>query len=252
MSDLLESRTFLNAFASHNRKEQSIVNNLLFHFQRIIKEKFVKVTPASQLNQFNDLLIKYFENSLMFIANDTDRQLQYIQFSREQELTIVVVMLTLMGHLMMHHSETRYKHLVDLFKTLQANIPGLVDFFHLNTLSPRQMQLTQGKGPNPKDRSRLSRFSERMLTFFNYKTTLFDCFDSFTKIFFDVISNISSQCELKVNMMELFQQIFRGLREEQKKKLLAFQEDEEQEMAIARQGSSFVAGHGISQSVTLI
>jgi len=38
-----------------------------------MKEKFVKVVPANQLSQFNDLLIKYLENSLIFIANDTDR-----------------------------------------------------------------------------------------------------------------------------------------------------------------------------------
>jgi hypothetical protein len=73
MSQLLESQTFLNAFSSNKRKEKSILDNLLFNFQRIIKEKFVKITPVSQLNQFNDLLIKYFENSLVFIANDTDR-----------------------------------------------------------------------------------------------------------------------------------------------------------------------------------
>ena len=49
------------------------MENLLFNFQRIIKEKFVKITPVNQLSQFNDLLIKYLENSLIFIANDTDR-----------------------------------------------------------------------------------------------------------------------------------------------------------------------------------
>ena len=73
MSQLLESQTFLNTFANNKRKEQSIVDNLLFNFQRIIKEKFVKITPVNQLCQFNDLVIKYFENSLVFIANDTDR-----------------------------------------------------------------------------------------------------------------------------------------------------------------------------------
>jgi hypothetical protein len=182
MSQLLQSRTFLDAFSGQHRKDQSIVESLLFHFQRIMKEKFVKVAPASQLGQFNDLLVKYLENSLIFIANDTDRQLQFIQFTKEQELTVVVVMLVLAGHLVLHHSETRFKHLVDLFRTLQANISGLAPssssgFFYLNTLSPRQLQLDQGKTANPKDKNRPSRFAERMLTMFNYKTTLFDCFD---------------------------------------------------------------------------
>ena len=82
----------------------------------------MKITPAGQLAQFNDLLIKYFENSLVFIANDTDRQLQFIKFSKEQELIIITVMLVLTGHLMMNYSEQRYKYLVDIFKTIQSNI----------------------------------------------------------------------------------------------------------------------------------
>jgi len=135
----------------------------------------VKVASASQLGQFNDLVIKYLENSLVFIANDTDRQLQFIQFSKEQELTLVVVILILTGHLMLHHSDARFKYLVDLFKALQANISGLAPFFYLNTLSPRQLQVGQGKAGS-KERQRSSRFAERVLTMFNYKA-LFDCFE---------------------------------------------------------------------------
>ena len=73
MSQLLESQTFLNTFATNKKKEQSIIDNLLFNFSRIMKEKFVKITPVNQLGQFNDVVIKYLENSLVFIANDTDR-----------------------------------------------------------------------------------------------------------------------------------------------------------------------------------
>ena len=109
----------------------------------------MKITPLNQLNQFNDLLIKYFENSLHFIANDTDRQLQVVKFSKEEELALVVVILILIGHLMMNHSEARFRHLVNIFKTLQSNIPSLQPFFYLNTLSPRQLILTQTK--NAKD-----------------------------------------------------------------------------------------------------
>lgn len=142
-----------------------------------MKEKFVKVATSSQLSLFNELIIKYFENSLVFISNDTERPLQLMQFSKEQELTVVTVMLILTAHLMMHYSETRCRHLIDLFKSLQANIPGLAPFFFLNTLQPRQLQLDLGKASTSKDKSRLSRFAERVLTIFNYKTTLFDCFD---------------------------------------------------------------------------
>ena len=40
---------------------------------------------------------------------------------------------------------------------------------------------------------------------FNYKQTLFDCFDLFTKIFFKITNNISSDSDLRINMMELYQ-----------------------------------------------
>jgi hypothetical protein len=248
MSQLLQSRTFLNAFSSRNRRDEATVTSLLFHFQRIMKEKFVKVAAASQLSQFNDLLVKYLENSLVFIANDTDRQLQLTQFTKEQELTIVVVMLVLIGHLVMHHSETRYKHLVDIFKTLQANISGLAPFFYLTTLSPRQLQLSQGKTVGQKDKHRPSRFAERMLTMFNYRTTLFDCFDQFTRIFFTVTNSIASDSDLRVNLMELYQQIFRGLREVQKQKLNA---QRAEEVLATRAGQSF-SGSNIASSLSLI
>lgn len=134
MSQLLQSRTFLSAFSGRQRREQSIAENLLFHFKRIMKEKFVKVATSSQLSVFNELIIKYFENSLVFIANDTERPLQLMQFTKEQELTVVTVMLILTAHLMMHYSETRCRQLIDLFKSLQTNIPALAPFFFLNTL----------------------------------------------------------------------------------------------------------------------
>lgn len=141
MSQLLESQSFLSAFSNNKRNDRTILENLLFHFKRIIKEKFVKITPQNQLNQFNELLIKYFENCLVFIANDTDRELQCIQFNKEQELTIVIVMLILVGNLILKHSEKRYKYLIDLFQKVQANImqKNQQPYFHLNTLSPAQL-----------------------------------------------------------------------------------------------------------------
>lgn len=246
MSQLLQSQTFLRAFSGHHRKEQSIVESLQFHFQRIIKEKFVRVASSSQLAQFNDLLIKYLENSLVFIANDTDRQLQFINFTKEQELTLVAVILVLTGHLMMHYSETRYKHLVELFKTLQANVPGLSPYFYLNTLSPRQLQLDEGKPPSSNDRSMANRFADRMLTMFNYKSTLFDCFDLFTRIFFSVTSSLATDADLRINLMELYQHVFRGLRELQKQKLNA-QRDEAPEVP----GTRPAHGGPLTSSISL-
>jgi hypothetical protein len=38
-----------------------------------MSEKFEEITPDSQLKQQPDLIIKYFENALVFIANDAER-----------------------------------------------------------------------------------------------------------------------------------------------------------------------------------
>ena len=38
-----------------------------------MSEKFAELTPEGQLNQQSDLIIKYFENALVFIANDAER-----------------------------------------------------------------------------------------------------------------------------------------------------------------------------------
>lgn len=43
MSDLLMSKTFLEAFSARNRKEKSIMKNLLFRTKRIMNEKFVEI-----------------------------------------------------------------------------------------------------------------------------------------------------------------------------------------------------------------
>jgi hypothetical protein len=38
-----------------------------------MSDKFTGLTPDSQLSQQSELIIKYFENSLVFIANDAER-----------------------------------------------------------------------------------------------------------------------------------------------------------------------------------
>ena len=60
--------------------------------------------------------------------------------------------------------------------------------------------------------------AERILSMVQVKS-LFDCFDKFTEIFFKVTGGLSSDSELRVNMLELYLQVFRGLREIQKSKI---------------------------------
>ena len=57
---------------------------------------------------------------------------------------------------------------------------------------------------------------------FNYKETLFDCFEQFTGVFFKIASNMPTDSELRVTLLEFYQQVFRGVREYQKATLNNF------------------------------
>lgn len=73
MSDLLSSKTFLAAFSAQNRKEKSIMKNLMFRILRIMNDKFAEIAGAKSIEQMPEMVIKYFENSLVFITNDSER-----------------------------------------------------------------------------------------------------------------------------------------------------------------------------------
>lgn len=81
MSDLLASQTFLDAFSAQNRKEKSIMKNLMFRILRIMNDKFAEIAGSKSIEQMPELVIKYFENSLVFITNDSERPAQVIKFS---------------------------------------------------------------------------------------------------------------------------------------------------------------------------
>ena len=73
MGQLLESKTFLEQFGSHNKHETATLKQLMFIIGRQMSEKFEELTPDSQINQLPDLIIKYFENTLILIANEAER-----------------------------------------------------------------------------------------------------------------------------------------------------------------------------------
>ena len=73
MSDLLQSKTFLDAFSAKNRKEKTIMKNLIFRVKRIMNEKFTEIAGQRSINQMPEMIIKYLENSLVFITNDVER-----------------------------------------------------------------------------------------------------------------------------------------------------------------------------------
>jgi len=69
----LQSQTFLNTFGAHNVKESSTLKQLVFIVKRQMAEKFDELTPESQIAQLPELIIKYFENTLILIANEAER-----------------------------------------------------------------------------------------------------------------------------------------------------------------------------------
>lgn len=48
-----------------------------------------------------EMIIKYLENSLVFITNDSERPAQVIKFTQKEELTIVIMMVILSMDLML-------------------------------------------------------------------------------------------------------------------------------------------------------
>lgn len=48
--------------------------------------------------QLPDLVIKYFENSLIMIANESER-LQIIKYSLKEEMTVIIMIILLMADL---------------------------------------------------------------------------------------------------------------------------------------------------------
>jgi len=49
--------------------------------------------------------VKYLENVIVFVANDTSRAIQLIKVSKEQLLYLVVSILVLVAHLVHHYSD---------------------------------------------------------------------------------------------------------------------------------------------------
>jgi len=45
MSQLLQSQTFLDTFSARNRKEQTIMKNILFRIRKIMSEQYHELTP---------------------------------------------------------------------------------------------------------------------------------------------------------------------------------------------------------------
>ena len=119
--------------------------------------------------QLPDLVIKYYENALIMIANESER-LQIIKYSLKEELTITSIIVLLMGDLATRQSEVnRFYFMYDLLNKLALNIPGIQRYLKFHMLSMDQFQSITTE--------------EEVLAVFNYRSVL-DHFGSFTHIYF--------------------------------------------------------------------
>lgn len=70
------------------------------------------------------MIIKYFENSLVFITNEADRPAHKINFTSKEELSIIIVMIVLTVDLITKDSnENRFYFLLEIFNKLNVHVP---------------------------------------------------------------------------------------------------------------------------------
>ena len=84
-----------------------------------MNDKFVEIAGSKSIEQIPEMIIKYLENSLVFITNDAERPTQVIKFSQKEELTVVIVIIILTMDLMLgKKNENRFYFLMDMFSKL--------------------------------------------------------------------------------------------------------------------------------------
>jgi hypothetical protein len=131
MSDLLSSQTFLETFSAKNRQETYIMKNLMFRIKRIMNDKFNEIAGDKSIVQMPEMIIKYLENSLVFITNDVERPTQVIKFTLKEELTVVIIMIILTVDLIIgEKNENRFYFLLETFNKLSIHVGMVSKFFN--------------------------------------------------------------------------------------------------------------------------
>ena len=158
-----------------------------------MSEKFDELTPDNQIMQLPDLVIKYFENSLIMIANESER-LQIIKYSVKEELTVTIIIMLLIADLATKQCEiNRFYFMYDLLNKITLNIPGVQRYLKLQMLSMEQFQSITSE--------------EEVLAVFNYRSAV-DNFGAFTTIYFKLLHNTVAISKLHKFMLHLWFLIF--------------------------------------------
>jgi hypothetical protein len=84
--------------------------------------------------QLPEIVIKYFENTLILIANESER-LQIVKFSSHEEIIVAVLILVLTADHAINQDTNRAYFLYDLFNKLAVNVSGIQKYLRVTTMS---------------------------------------------------------------------------------------------------------------------
>lgn len=115
---------------------------------------------------------------------------------------MVILLLLTQHQLQQAASEARQRTLMSTIKTLLANVSCLQKFFNIQSLN--NLNNVDPMLPRRTDQGQRKTL-DRLLNIFKYKETLFDCFEQFTGVFFQVAANVPSDAELRVTLLEFYQ-----------------------------------------------
>jgi hypothetical protein len=141
--------------------------------------------------QLPDLIIKYFENSLILIANEAER-LQIIKFSQKEEIAITILVLLLIADLASQSANNdinRCYFIFDLLNKLAISIGGIQKYLKLQTMSIEQFTSLTSE--------------EDLLQIFNYRN-VHEVFSLFTITYFKVMHNVVSITAVHTFMLKFW------------------------------------------------
>lgn len=138
--------------------------------------------------------MKYYENTLIMVANEAER-LQVITYSVKEEAIITCIILMLLADLATQDSDiNRYYFMYDLLNKLVCNIPGLQRFLRIQNL--KKIEDFQSLS-TPDD----------LIFIFNHRHIV-ENFGKFSQIFFKIVQNVVIIGKLHKFMLKLWHKIY--------------------------------------------
>ncbi len=102
-----------------------------------MNDKFVEIAGSKSIEQIPEMIIKYFENSLVFITNDAERPTQVIKFTTKEELSVVIIMIILTLDLMLgERNDNRFYFLLETFNKLSIHVGSVSKYFNFKNFTP--------------------------------------------------------------------------------------------------------------------